>query len=91
VVVAHFTFETNGRHTGLLRRTETDTTLTIERMDQDGNWIDDPTLFRHFWWGNIDLVPIEELEARRLAESYGGRLGSQGRGSLTRGVVERDF
>lgn len=73
VVVAHFTFEVNGRHTGLLRRTEAGTTLTVEGMDSDGRWVVDIGLMRHFR-DSVDLVAIEELEAKRLAESYGGQL-----------------
>ncbi len=40
-------------------------------MGQSGHWIDDPGLVRHFR-DSVDLVSIEELEAKQLAESYGG-------------------
>jgi hypothetical protein len=63
VAVRFFTFETDGEYNGLIRRTETEEGLILERMDVAGAWIDDPNLNRHFVAGNVDLVEIGEAEA----------------------------
>jgi hypothetical protein len=72
VPVAYYTFERDGEHNGLLRRTETPGALTLERMTATGAWVDDPSLFRYFDFGNVDLEKINERQARELADRYGG-------------------
>jgi hypothetical protein len=74
VTVEFFTFDVNGRQTGLIRKVEADQQLWYERIDAAGTWIDDPSLVRHFYAEGYDLVAIDESRAAELAERYGGTL-----------------
>lgn len=69
--VTYYTFDVNGRHTGLVRRSENHIaqTLTLEHAD-NGQWVDEPNLIRHFHEPD-DLVQIDRAEADRLAAEYG--------------------
>jgi hypothetical protein len=71
----YYTFEVNGRRTGLFRRIldDEEKTFTHERIDDEGRWIEDPGLVRHFR-DSYDRVEIDEAEAAQLAARYGGSL-----------------
>lgn len=71
----YYSFNVNGRRTGLFRRVvdETRRTLTDERLDAAGNWIVDPSLARHFR-DTTDVVEVDAAEAAEIATGYGATL-----------------
>lgn len=72
---SYYTFHVDGQRTGLIRRVRDEDrgTLTDQRIDQNGRWVTDPTLERHFREG-YDLVKISSVEASEIAARYGGKL-----------------
>ena len=72
--IEYFTFEVNGRQTGLIRRVWDDVAETLEDQCVDGalrRWVADPSLVRHFYPLDYDLVAIDEARAAELAAGYG--------------------
>ena len=69
----YFAFELDdGTQSGLVRQVREDETLTLERVNRAGVWVDDPALIRHFTDpGDSELIAITTGEARALASAYG--------------------
>jgi hypothetical protein len=73
VVTRYFTFEIDGRRTGVIRRRETSNRLRFERMER-GSWVEDPNLARHFSGigGDEGDEPVEITETEALELADGG-------------------
>jgi hypothetical protein len=73
VMVTYYTLDFEDHTAGLLRRSRTDATSTIESVI-GGRWVDDPDAIKYFegFWGDqLDVVQLDLAEARARAAQLG--------------------
>jgi hypothetical protein len=82
VATTYYTFQTDRGPSGLVRRLESPTTDTLERVTREGVWVDDPNLGRHFVNPGADttITKVGREQAQTLAERYGVELLAAARG-----------
>jgi hypothetical protein len=77
MATTYFTFQTSRGPSGLARRRRTANADLIERVDRNGEWVEEPELFRYIANpGTSFFEGVDDEQAEELADRYGVELSA---------------